>query len=200
MSVPTLEDQQLVTKIFFEPSMKEKYRIYTPKEPTLKLMIKFSNINCPNELSDELSSKNPSFTPDSYKVFFSMKAKNDFHWIIELEKSHNPLVNTKFVYVGLKKCACEPFISVLHCKNCGEYGHSKKRCQAKESRCLSCGTPSPDQFHICFYKCLNCVLNNSRTGKNDPTFHKSGHYQCAEFIRQRHLAFKKSGVESYLTG
>ncbi|KAG8184363.1 hypothetical protein JTE90_006766 [Oedothorax gibbosus] len=126
MTVPTPEDQQLVAKIFDDPSLKEKYKLHIPRETTFKLMLKFTTINCPNELAEELVSKNPAFPPESFKVLFSIEAKNDYHWKIKLQKPFNPLINTKFVFVGLKKFFSEPFISVNHCKHCGAYGHKKK--------------------------------------------------------------------------
>ncbi|KAG8171047.1 hypothetical protein JTE90_006705 [Oedothorax gibbosus] len=141
--VPTIKDQQAVQTLFEGTNLKESYRLFIPKPTSIKLMIKFTSTGDSEEFIQELTSKNPSFPSSAFKVLFNMKAKTDYHWIIELQDPYLTLINTKYVFIGLKKCNCEIFLSVNHCKRCGEYGHSKSRCQAKEPRCLICGTLSP---------------------------------------------------------
>ncbi|KAG8184371.1 hypothetical protein JTE90_006774 [Oedothorax gibbosus] len=123
-----------------------------------------------------------------------MKAKSETHWVIEIDpKSYESLAKISYVFINFKKCPLEPFVSVNHCKKCGKYGHTAKRCTESTPKCLKCGLSSHDNDQPCSFNCLNCSTNNSKLKRNEPTNHKSGYYRCPEFHKQRRQAFLRSG-------
>ncbi|KAG8175584.1 hypothetical protein JTE90_018877 [Oedothorax gibbosus] len=194
ISLPSQEDQISLKTIFNDPALNSKFKTIIPKVTNALFCIKFTNLTSPEDVTEDLTLKNPDFITGSFKVIFSMRAKTETHWVIEIDPQYyQTLAQTSFVYIGYKICPFEPFVSVNHCKKCGNYGHTAKRCSETISKCLRCGRPSHDNDQQCSLKCLNCSLNNSKQKRNEPTDHKSGYYRCTEFYKQRRRAFQRSG-------
>ncbi|KAG8173802.1 hypothetical protein JTE90_021798 [Oedothorax gibbosus] len=150
ISIPTEEDQDIVADLLrSSPSLQDlKFKI--PRKVKPQYIIKFTSITGAEDFATDLVARNPFISRDTFKVVFSMKAKVDIHWIIETEQQYTYLFKPLFnVFVGLKRCTIKDFISINHCKKCGKYGHTKKRCTSTTTICLNCGQQEHDPTQEC---------------------------------------------------
>ncbi|KAG8176160.1 hypothetical protein JTE90_012413 [Oedothorax gibbosus] len=194
INLPTEEDQAIVADLLQSSPSLSAFKFKIPKKVKPQYIIKFTSISSAEDLAIDLVARNPFISKDTFRVVFSMKVKEDTHWIIETEQQYayifNPLFN---VFIGLKRCTINEFISINHCKNCGKYGHTKKRCISTAPICLNCGKPEYDPAQECITKCFNCNELNNKLNRNEPTDHRTGNYRCPENMRQLRIARQKAG-------
>ncbi|KAG8174264.1 hypothetical protein JTE90_002224 [Oedothorax gibbosus] len=83
ISLPTEEDQDIVADLLrSSPSLQDlKFKI--PRKIKPQYIIKFTSISDAEDFATDLVARNPFISRDTFKVVFSMKAKEDTHWIIE---------------------------------------------------------------------------------------------------------------------
>ncbi|KAG8177620.1 hypothetical protein JTE90_019647 [Oedothorax gibbosus] len=161
------------------------------KEPP-KFIIKYTSLNDEKALLEQLVLKNPFFSTTSPKVLFKIDINkiDQYHWVIEIPPSAFKAVERLgFVYLGLGKHRLLEFVSIKHCKNCLEYGHTTKKCTNSGGRCIKCG----DQKHTepCSLRCFSCHKKN---GSNDgslelfKTDHRVASDRCPEYRKQERVA------------
>ncbi|KAL4721594.1 hypothetical protein ACJJTC_004582 [Scirpophaga incertulas] len=79
------------------------------------------------------------------------------------------------VYVG-------EHIAILHCFKCLQYGHTTNKCQNEEHNCSHCSSifthSTMHRNDKSVIKCHNCVKNNKKFNKKNPTNHSATSNQC----------------------
>lgn len=98
------------------------------------------------------------------------------HWVVSLSyRIASLLLNSNFVFSGLKKIYYQKYIYIPRCTRCQEIGtHTASKCTAKEITCSYCS--NKHHFSNCrayLYNCVNCeaynsVLMDKATSEDDP--------------------------------
>ncbi|KAG8174328.1 hypothetical protein JTE90_001005 [Oedothorax gibbosus] len=145
LTAPSLSDANSIKEIIgkTESLLTLKVNIMTKEPP--KFIIKYTNLKDEKALLEQLVLKNPFFSTTSPKVLFKIDINkmDQYHWVIEIPPSAFKAVESLgFVYLGLGKHRLLEFVSIRHCKNCLEYGHTTKNVPTQGEGVLNAGVKS----------------------------------------------------------
>ncbi|KAG8174137.1 hypothetical protein JTE90_028367 [Oedothorax gibbosus] len=188
--LPNLEDANKIKEILGNsPSFSNlKSSIASKENP--KFIIKFTDYSEESALLEQLKLKNTIFKDVTVTTVFKIKVTNKFHWIIEVPPAIFRTVDRLgALYLGASRHRVSEFISIRHCKKCGQYGHTTSKCSYANALCMKCG--AEPHTGTCSPKCIICTGKNATNdGLNEiySTSHKTGTDQCPEHRRQTRLA------------
>jgi len=174
-------------------SIQEKIPTITNVKTSTKILPKMLITNVPKkfdlkapELKKEILSKNTFLNSDDFDIIFTYKNKYDS--VNAVCKIAPPLrekifENNQSIKVDYKICKCYDHFNILHCSNCGRYGHTTKNCE-EPSRCTFCTQNHnfkncPHKEDDTKFKCINCI-NSKNPNHQHNAFDKS----CPSYQKQ----------------
>ena len=91
------------------------------------------------------------------------------------------LIQNKFVHIDYDECPCSDHFFVPQCTNCGQFGNTTKKCDAKTNVCLYCsGDHTTKDCHCC----INCSMSPNHILREGAKNHNAFSRNCPVYLNE----------------
>lgn len=168
-----------------EEQFKDKLTVNN-KEPRKQQLIIFNlEDNIPeDELLENISHNLAEVGRTDLEIKKKIKGRkpNTHHLVIRLNRLQaSKLIKLGFIFIGVQKKWLRPYISILRCTNCQNFGHLSFNCRER-TNCSICA--NGHHFMECTAtrdRCYNCIRSNHELNTTYDTNHQATDPNCYSF-------------------